>query len=380
MRITHIKSEASSIGVRHSAMVHWEETGWPTNELSFSIDDQPAGMCEANAFLAGLYPLAVLHGERRIEMAEPVCPMLVDGLATIHAWWRSWGLADGEAPVVEAPAEHRAVEGSTTATVFLSGGVDSVHMLLLNRRRFSPGDPGYARDAVFLHGFDIGKHKKTGPATSYFGLALDHVRPIATELGVRLVTASTDLRHLPTAEGFWSKQFHGACLAAAAHAVTRGPSLVLIAATFDVANMSTWGSHPIVDPNYSTQRVRIVHECARYSRLQKVRDLAAFDVALDHLRVCQTNPEDRLNCGKCEKCLRTRLELFVAGVPFAGALGDTLPDVALVAAQVEVHDRYTASCYRDLAAPLRALQQTSLADVLAEKVTNFERATPVATG
>jgi hypothetical protein len=64
-------------------------------------------------------------------------------------------------------------------------------------------------------------------------------------------------------------------------------------------------------------------------------------------------PQDRLNCGRCEKCLRARLALYVTGIRHAGAFGETLPEPDLVEAGVEIHDRYTASCYRDLIGPLR---------------------------
>ena len=37
-------------------------------------------------------------------------------------------------------------------------------------------------------------------------------------------------------------------------------------------------------------------------------------IALDNLRVCWENRESRFNCCKCEKCLRTMLNLHTAGV------------------------------------------------------------------
>jgi hypothetical protein len=246
-------------------------------------------------------------------------------------------------------------------------------MMVDNRRRFARSDAGYVHRGIFLHGFDIGKKRKRGPETAYFNLALRHQRPLAEELNLELVIASTNLRHFPTVEGFWNKQLHGACLAAVAHAISRGPTLALVAATFDIANMSAWGSHPVIDPSYSTQRVRMVHECARYSRLEKVRQLVSLPLVLDHLRVCQVRPEGELNCGRCEKCLRTRLALFATGIQDAGAFGRTLPELDLVEQHVEVHNRYTASCYCDLVSPLHDAGQPKLAECIAGKVEAFVR-------
>ena len=373
MKIKSFRTQQTGAEQRCIANVVWEDNPFPTEKLYFAVEsaDQERLEIEPNPFLAGLFPLALLHGERRIKVEGPVSAMLCEGLYTIHAWWRAWGLTQTGAPVIEAPRGKGAVEGRTTAIGFFSGGVDSLQMMIDNRRRFGRGDTGYIRRGIFLHGFDIGKKRKRGPETAYFNLALEHLRPLADVLDLELVIASTNLRHFPTVEGFWNKQLHGACLAAMAQAVSHGPTLAGVAATFDIANMSTWGSHPVIDPSYSTERVRMVHECARYSRLDKVRQVVSLPPALDHLRVCQVRPEDKLNCGRCEKCLRTRLALFVTGIQDAAAFGRTLPEPDLVEAHVEVHDRYTASCYRDLIAPLREAGQPKLAECLARKVTAF---------
>ncbi|HEX2711595.1 MAG TPA: hypothetical protein VHM88_05140, partial [Candidatus Acidoferrales bacterium] len=43
---------------------------------------------------------------------------------------------------------------------FLSGGVDGLHMLMCNHRLYRREDPAYIRDALFIHGFDIGKRAR----------------------------------------------------------------------------------------------------------------------------------------------------------------------------------------------------------------------------
>ena len=59
-------------------------------------------------------------------------------------------------------------------------------------------------------------------------------------------------------------------------------------------------------------------------RQQKVRRLSQSPEWLPHLRVCWDMPEDRLNCGKCEKCLRTMIGLSIEG---ASALCPVLPEL-----------------------------------------------------
>ena len=68
----------------------------------------------------------------------------------------------------------------------------------------------------------------------------------------------------------------------------------------------------------------LIHDGARHARFQKVRELASWPTALAALRVCPGNPGNELNCGVCEKCLRTRLELLAAGVEETATLGASL--------------------------------------------------------
>jgi hypothetical protein len=60
-----------------------------------------------------------------------------------------------------------------------------------------------------------------------------------------------------------------------------------------------------------------VHYSVALSRLAKVRLIAKWDVALKHLRTCNISNEyisGALNCGECEKCLRTKLSLMALGM------------------------------------------------------------------
>jgi hypothetical protein len=56
----------------------------------------------------------------------------------------------------------------------------------------------------------------------------------------------------------------------------------------------------------------IVHDGAGFDRVQKLAALAGWAEALDELRVCVDDPEDRgRNCGRCNKCVLTRLTFRV---------------------------------------------------------------------
>src|SRR5438477_6001812 len=200
-----------------SATVEWEDRAYAEQVLSFEVDagdaddtgasDEPC----ADAFLAACFPLAALHGEARVRVEGHPCPMLVEGLRTAHAWWASWGGIGPQAPVIESLPKGRAVDlrRPRRAIACLSGGVDRLHLLLRNRQLYRPDDPAYIREALFVHGFDIGKRARR-PENEHFRMALALLEPVASETGLRLIPCRTNLRHLPSKPGFWANRHNGA--------------------------------------------------------------------------------------------------------------------------------------------------------------------------
>ena len=359
-----------------SATVEWEDRPYPEQVLEFEINDgeileELAEPC-ADAFLAACFPLAALHGEARVRIEEKPCPMLVEGLRTAHAWWASWGGMHSRPPTIETPAPGRCrtLTAARRAVSCLSGGVDGLHTLMHNRRLYRKGDPAYIREALFIHGFDIGKRPRD-PENERFRTALGRLEPVAAEAGVRLIPCRTNLRHLPSKPGFWANRHNGAALAAVGHAATLGPAYLFVGGTYHVSNPVPVGSHPAVDGLFSSQRLTVIHDGSRFSRLEKVRDLASWPTALAALRVCPGNGGDQPNCGRCEKCLRTRLELLAAGVEETAAFGPSLTAVELwdKAVPQPIGDR--AIRYEDLLPPLRARGLDALCQVLEEKIAAY---------
>ena len=369
-----------------SATIVWEDRSFPDQVLTFEISDEISGVSyeghrggrndgpSADAFLAACFPLAAVPGEARVRIEGQPCPMLVEGLRTVHAWWTSWGGMPTPAPEIEtAPRGHCRISTSPRrAVAFLSGGVDGLHMLMRNRRLYREDDPAFNRDALFIHGFDIGKRARD-PEGERFRTTLRRLQPLAAESGIRIIPCRTNLRHLPVPPDFWEHRHTGAALAAVGHAATLGPAFLFIGGSYPVDTPVPWGSHPSVDGLFSSQRVTVIHDGSRFSRLQKVRDIAGWPTALEALRPCPAKPRVQANCGKCEKCLRTRLELLAAGVEETGAFGPSFTPIELWedAAPSDVGDR--GIFYQDLLPALRSRGFDSLCRVIEEKLTMYRR-------
>lgn len=61
---------------------------------------------------------------------------------------------------------------------------------------------------------------------------------------------------------------------------------------------------------FSTSQLKIVPEGSEYSRNDKINFIANYEVAKKNLHVCTAK---EINCGVCEKCLRTLLAIDALG-------------------------------------------------------------------
>ncbi|MBE9167394.1 hypothetical protein IQ238_07590 [Pleurocapsales cyanobacterium LEGE 06147] len=138
----------------------------------------------------------------------------------------------------------------------------------------------------------------------------------------------------------------------------------IASSSYNLANLNPWGSHPLIDPRFSSSDLHIRHEDAALSRLAKTQLVAQWDVALKHLRVCNEKSsylEGNYNCGKCEKCLRTMVAFMALGVleqvpTFKEK--NVSKDLLLKAAYIG--DSYEEACYRELLAPLAQIHRYDL--------------------
>jgi len=101
----------------------------------------------------------------------------------------------------------------------------------------------------------------------------------------------------------------------------------VIASTIPLGKLAhPLGSHRLTDPLMSSNRFLIVHDGAEFERDEKVRLLAGWPQAMADLRVCWEGKQRDRNCGRCYKCIRTKLCFMVNGLPVPPALGRPPPE------------------------------------------------------
>jgi len=213
---------------------------------------------------------------------------------------------------------------------FFTGGVDSFFTAVRHRSDLDA--------LVYVHGFDVAADS---PIRSEVTRRLADA---ADGLGLPLVTVETDLRRLSEATGVPWLDHHGAALAAVAHLLSDRFDRMLVPATHTYRHLEGLGSHPLIDPLWSTERLRIEHDGADATRVDKLRTLADEPAARAHLRVCWENRDGAYNCGRCEKCVRTGVAVRLAGAEgrFATIAAPSLRAVATVRATGRAADWHDA--------------------------------------
>jgi hypothetical protein len=373
---------------RASATITWENVDRPAQELYFETEDNFAQSlsCNPHAFLVACIMPAWRYGEERVFVDAEICPELRDGLSTAMEWFRFWyDWYELSRPLVQIEAKKgfRAAvpRKSSIAGLTFSGGVDSLAALRTNRLNYGLDHPASFKEALFVYDLEVIKPE-------VFNKALSSLSEIAKDAHISLVPVYTNIKYLAEINidlaydpdfwnDFWQYEFMGTCLAAVAHAFQPRFNSVTIASHYDVPNIKPYGCHPLIDPNFSSSNLRIQH-ARLMTRFEKTKIIADWDAAVDNVRVCNmANIHESIaetglvNCGKCEKCVRTMLTLLALG-KLKGSQAFPADDISKEKVNSAVHlTSYQHMYYPQLINPLLECGRTDLAKVVERKIAEY---------
>ncbi len=256
--------------------------------------------------LAALFPAmrsfdtCIIHG----EVSRP----LLANLSELNAIWMAWRprkyhqvqwLADkvAEKPFAEQRSGH---------LLAFSGGVDASAAL----RRHTSDNLGWRKHditaALILHGFDIPTSDMQG-----FQMAYEKAQRITSSVGVPLISVRTNVRELPDD---WEDAF-ATKLASILHVFNESFEGAMFGSDEPYAFPELpWGSNPVSNHLLGTHLFPLVTDGAELTRMEKVGLLSEWEVAVNNIRVCWEGSVPGENCGVCEKCVRTQLELAAFGI------------------------------------------------------------------
>jgi len=257
------------------------------HKLYYKVPQGPV-TAGADPFLtATLIPAMKAGGPLQIK--GPVSQRLMNTIPKIqeifHAWYPEFQKIQVEAEDKTFP------ESSLKRGVgsFFSAGIDSFYTLLKHRDEIT--------HLIFVHGFDVELDH-----ASLRARASKELRQIATDMGKSLIEVETNAREFGDQYVNYGKHYHGATLASVALLLTPQLSKVYIPSTYPYAFLTAWGSHPMLDPLWSTEDIELIHDGCEANRLQKTACIASCDMAMRSLRVCWEAPLDEeghaYNCGR----------------------------------------------------------------------------------
>jgi hypothetical protein len=295
----------TALGPRADSVVSRAASVEAASDLWFRTSGHPITPL-FDAVVPALLPMAMVRGAS-LTMDAPITRGVLRSAEKVqdllNVWWPHWHRVGIESTRTQPTAQCKPTDSQCGArqaqAAFFSGGVDSFYTLLQHHERLT--------HLIFVQGFDIPVSR-----TDAFAPAQAAVRQVADELGLTLIEVATNLRALTDPWVPWDLQC-GAAMAAVAHLLAPGFDRILIPSSYSTACLFPYGSHPGLDPLWSTPALQIVHDGCEASRFDKVRAIGRWALARQHLRVCWQNTPGAYNCCACRKCQWTMLYLRASG-------------------------------------------------------------------
>ncbi len=221
--------------------------------------------------------------------------MFLAGIEAIQTQYLTWYDQLSHVTIRGVEPIVRKVTGEGRAAASFSGGVDSHFTLAKCHDQID--------DLFYLHGFDEGIvdpsiRQEVSTTLKVFG-ELHDKRVIEFDTNAREFWYASDLRSIGGAPLIIS--------AAQSMASQLRTFYVPASSGPEHATRNTWSSEAI--PQWSTETLAFVEHGVEAGRLDKVRELSKSDLVLEHLHVCWGDHGTAYNCGICEKCLRTIINL-----------------------------------------------------------------------
>jgi len=252
---------------------------------------------------------------------------------------------------------------------FFSGGVDSFYTYL--KHRADPANYGRIDSLILVNGFDVDRRSDM----QLWNRTLKNIRAIAAAENVELVVVKTNIRELVVPILSWDYG-HGGCLGAVGLSLRNAFRQIYIPSTHSVEEQIPWGSSLALDGHWSTESVTFVHDGTEATRVDKViSQIAKSPLALEHLRVCYQNENGAYNCGRCDKCLRTMINLYIAGALDKSGTFPHNIDLDLVVAVTTIANEHDNIFHKE---NLQALRERNLAPDLQRAIVTHPKNTATA--
>lgn len=281
-------------------------------ELSFEFSDEiaPPQDDDCDAYFLALV-MDCMSEARDLYIDGSVSRELLSNLVEFQCAWNKW-LPEKYSLVSVTAKEIREPEPAAKGAVCaFSGGVDSVFSVWRHTQKRNSYRSQPVNLCTMVHGFDIPLSDQEA-----FRTAVGRAILTLEDIGVKVIPIKTNYRLICTAN--W-EDAHVAALVGTLSNFKSVAGVCIVGSTYPYNYLKTpWGSHPISDHLLGSDIFKVIHDGASHTRTEKVKEISDWQMGINNLRVCwQGDLKDR-NCGKCEKCVRTKLNFL--------AVGQNIPD------------------------------------------------------
>ena len=267
---------------------------------------------------AAVLGLAILSMSHNIEftLERPISPAAAGVIERLEYATYLW-MMPGNAPLrlrYEVGQTPPPAPGRRDKILCLSGGVDSTQAAI-------EAVTGHG----YTHGLLVAGADYAGAAEPGFIDLKDRVARIADRLGLELLVVETNIRQLKMNWNMLHTVNLAMCLNALQDRAAEGAVAMDNSLTQQLAR-HPWGNNSEMVAALSSEALPIRPLGERVTRVQKVGVIAAHDPALmTDLSVCYHDTSTGGNCGRCEKCVRTRLAMVCAGLEQQPTFPETEP-------------------------------------------------------
>lgn len=315
-------SSTSATGIKRSCqLIRKSPSGQQerNDELWFELDPQttPPADDDCDSYLIANIMVAMAEN-RDIKVQGSVSNELLSNLTEYQAAWCKWLPLDFHKIHFAADtvrSSEQSLKSNDTLCAF-SGGVDSLFSVWTHLTKKQGYRSQNITSCVLVHGFDI-------PLTEQqsFDNAYNRAKKTIEGLELNLYPIKTNLREVISTP--WEQAFGIALAATLSNYKSLAGSGILGSGEPYDSLIIPWGSTPITDHLLSSDNFKILHDGASYNRSEKVAEILDWKNGINNLRVCWQGDLKDKNCGKCEKCVRTKLNFLVNNHPIPPAFEES---------------------------------------------------------
>jgi len=250
-------------------------------------------------FILPIFFNIAYHIKRDIDLNwHMISKQLLKNISKINLLYNKWYNKDYILKIINwniSEIENNITEWTNSA-LFFSLWVDSFYTLYKNN----------IKDLIFVHWFDIKNNDK-----KLYKLVSDKVNSLAQKNNYNVIIIETNLRNFT--EYFRSRNYiFGSWLASIWLLINKYNSYY-ISSWMEDDIWYPWWSHIDLDYLWWNWNKNFIHYWTWITRTQKVYFISKYLDVYDYLRVCWKNYNNKYNCWKCEKCVRTMLDFSIIG-------------------------------------------------------------------